>query len=201
MQLRVAVSSRGLLLPVCVRVCLASHRASPRLSLRNWAKRGANIPEDLVMEASWEAVPRERGETAGCAFDVRFFDDPDAGSLRSHCGTHPEIMERFVLNQHFKALLLAVKRRLHAIAQQGHDTVRLIFYCNKGKHRSVAAGTLFGRCMDADGVCLRRGGHYHITPLAEVCACRLCHACRDGPQSQQGAEALNCAARMWRVAT
>lgn len=133
MQLRVAVSSRGLLLPVCVRVCLASHRASPRLSLRNWAKRGANIPEDLVMEASWEAVPRERGETAGCAFDVRFFDDPDAGSLRSHCGTHPEIMERFVLNQHFKPLLLAVKRRLHAIAQQGHDTVRLIFFLQQGQ--------------------------------------------------------------------
>jgi hypothetical protein len=165
--------------------------------LYNVSKRGAEVPEDLVIDASCEAVPRERGETGACAFDVRWFDDPDAGDLRNHCGTYPDILNRFVLHQHFPPLLSAVKTRVHALARQ-HEGIRLIFYCNKGKHRSVAAASLFMRCMEADRRLVCLAGHFHATVLKTACRCRVCYACVDGPRSVLGCEAHNCAARMWQ---
>ena len=96
---------------------------APRYTLHKASKHGTDVAEDLVIDASCEAVPRERGETGACAFDVRPFDDPEAGDLRSHCGTCPEILNRFVLHRHFPALLSVVRARVHALAQQ-HDDIR-----------------------------------------------------------------------------
>lgn len=178
-------------------MCRPPRVSGPRVELHKTAKRIGNIPEDMVLAASFDAMGRERGETAGCAFDVRLFDDPDAGNLRDHCGTHPEILKRFVLHRLFPQLLQAVRHRLRLLSHH-HETVRCVFYCNKGKHRSVAAATVFGPCVDVDDL-LRNGGCYHITPLQDKCRCRWCGECRDGPKSAEGGEAITCAVRMWRT--
>ena len=86
-------------------------------------------------------------ESAGCRFDgavdgdvvvgVRQFRDPDAGSLRDHCGINKAIQLRIIDNSKF----LDLAREVEDLVKS--DVERVVFMCKSGRHRSVACAEIF----------------------------------------------------------
>ena len=87
-------------------------------------------------------------ESAGCRFggaferpgavvDVRRFRDPDAGSLRHHCGINAAIQLRIIDNRKFPDLA----REVEDLVRSGVE--RVAFVCKSGRHRSVACAEIF----------------------------------------------------------
>ena len=76
------------------------------------------------------------------SIDVRRFYDPHAGELRKHDGRHPDIME--ALDTHKDFLKEVLTPCMHLEQRRG-GRASIAFFCNRGKHRSVAAAELPGR--------------------------------------------------------
>ena len=82
-----------------------------------------------------------------CDWDCRRFYDP-YGETR-HVGWHPKVMEQLSDHRKFKPFLKDVRGRV-AETRRDHDATTapvLAFWCNKGRHRSVASGSLVRECL------------------------------------------------------
>ncbi|CAE7250330.1 rpfC [Symbiodinium pilosum] len=75
-------------------------------------------------------------------FDVRDFHDPGAGELKFHDGRHDEIISRILRHSAFPELMVSMRRRIVEQLSQRQASIKIVFYCKSGRHRSVACGTL-----------------------------------------------------------
>ena len=82
------------------------------------------------------------------SIDVREFYDPHAKSsgLRNHDGRHPAIMVGLVTHSNFVATVLAPCKAHMKKHRRGHASIA--FWCNRGRHRSVAAAELLYLTLD-----------------------------------------------------
>ena len=77
-----------------------------------------------------------------CALD---FYDPNAGDLKTHDGRNKRIAERLVNREaEFHNLVFKVKNFLK---KNNADKYEISFWCNRGRHRSVACAMLFARIL------------------------------------------------------
>ena len=96
------------------------------------------------------ALQRNGVENVDLVFDVRTFHDPDC-EVNRHIGAHPEILHRMTTSPKFRDFLRDVRHKV-LLAFRSKQELRVAFFCNKGRHRSVAAsrvlkhiGTMGGR--------------------------------------------------------
>jgi len=113
--------------------------------------------------------------------DVRRFRDPAVGPLVEHDGRHPEIMTRLVQHRDFPDFIARVRglivRKLSELGvgkspSDGADevTLRFAFYCNAGRHRSVAGAYLLAHIAQAVGF-----GKVTLRHASLVkCGCTMC---------------------------
>ena len=81
-------------------------------------------------------------------FCVLNFSDPHAGNLRSHDGRNLRIAERLLNKEdQFRKLVRSVKFHLLNFDE---DKSEIAFWCNKGRHRSVACAVLFQMMLAKD---------------------------------------------------
>jgi len=97
-------------------------------------------------------------------FDVRNFKDPAAGNLKHHDGRHDEIIDRIRRHSAFPALVASLRTRIAQELQlSGSTSIKVVFYCKSGRHRSVAFGTMFKYILlyeDFRNVQLEHEGNY-----------------------------------------
>ena len=114
-------------------------------------------------------------------YDLRNFHDPVGKKLCGHVGFHPEIIKRFVESDSpdFGQWLMVVRTELlHAVLNDKHPPV-FVFYCNAGRHRSVAASEIVKYCLEQDNRM-----HINVWHFAQqfwhrsTCEGR-CRVCRD----------------------
>ena len=86
-------------------------------------------------------------------YDVRCFHDPHSSKKHSrHIGFHPGIIKQLVDSDSpdFGPWLLRVRDELlNALLNDKHPPV-FVFYCNAGRHRSVAASEIVKYCLEQD---------------------------------------------------
>ena len=68
-------------------------------------------------------------------------------SLRSHIGTHPDILAGLVRNNWTMQILHALVRRVKQAVDEG-KSVAVIAYCRRNRHRSVALGWLISCALE-----------------------------------------------------
>lgn len=133
-----------------------------------WARGGA------ALEAASASQSRRKSEQADFDFflDMRPFQDPDAGELRRHDGRHPAIIRRMVQKRpEFTRFLEDVDRVLSEVregAESGRQS-RVMMFCRKGRHRSVAGTLIFAHLARQSGVPC---DVLHLD--LERCGCELC---------------------------
>ena len=79
--------------------------------------------------------------------DVRGFRDPK--SRTSHDGRHPDVVIPFSRHENFPLLVVEVKNIVQEKLKTGADIISICFWCDHGKHRSVAAATIFGHVLSS----------------------------------------------------
>ncbi len=112
------------------------------------SRRRATLRDDLLLAAMAE-VELTMQAPAVIVVDCRCFDDPDGPrGLRNHVGTHPTIMQRLQRHANFGEWIARVRRDL-AVALGGHgrEGIEMVFFCRKGRHRSVACAKLMQHCL------------------------------------------------------
>ncbi|CAE7732682.1 PSR1 [Symbiodinium sp. CCMP2592] len=97
-------------------------------------------------------------------FDVRNFKDPAAGNLKHHDGRHDEIIDRIRRHSAFPNLVVSLRTRIaQELQRSGSTSIKVVFYCKSGRHRSVAFGTMFKYILlyeDFRNVKLEHEGNY-----------------------------------------
>ena len=68
-------------------------------------------------------------------------------SLRSHIGTHPDILAGLVRNDWTMQVMHALVRRVHQSVLDG-KSVGVVAYCRGDRHRSVALGWLISFALE-----------------------------------------------------
>ena len=115
-------------------------------------------------------------------YDLRSFHDPHSSKeLCKHVGFHPEIIRQLVDSESpdFKQWLKRIRDELwDALLNDEHRPV-FVFYCNGGRHRSVAAEEIVKYCLEEDNRM-----HINVWHFAQqfwhrsTCEGR-CRVCRD----------------------
>ena len=77
-------------------------------------------------------------------FDARCFYDPNR---RCHAGWQPEIIHGVVSKNMFRRWLKGVRSRIKLALKEDVVVPVFLFYCNKGRHRSVATATAVGHIL------------------------------------------------------
>ena len=158
--------------------------------------------QDLFNRPDWyeggsEALP-EHTDTASFVLDVRGFQDPNAGSLREHWGTHVGILQGISGNRPVLASLLRkfimTARTVHA--QMPGQLYRVFVLCRGGKHRSVAFAYLLERLLLIDDrhTVLHT---IHLRDPKKCTRCKYCILCNRDFRNRGRAEALNQALPVW----
>lgn len=137
---------------------------------------GANFIHNVqILTAPMDAVMTLEivGMPGTVVYDMRGFADPQAFSLRSHDGRHPEILRIMVAHRDFQ---------LFAKAMQGsamcsldcNTSVQVVLFCKAGKHRCVAGAEIMAQ------VCRTQGADVTVvhSKLEKGFACR-CVQCND----------------------
>ena len=170
-----------------------------RRELAALANTRANVPAAKVLDALLvhEYLPAYSQDRA-LAFDCRIFRDPEHQRPRQgarsggvappetehHLGFHPDVQWGIVRDRQFPEFMNTVRTdlenlvRWHRDAQTGPARpihVHLAFWCNHGRHRSVACLELVRHCL----------GYYpkiyvldsHVTHLGHWQVGRTCHLC------------------------
>ena len=140
------------------------------------------------------ALQRNGVENVDLVFNVRTFHDPDRRWNR-HIGVHPEILHRMTTSPKFKDFLRHVRRKV-LLAFRSKQELRVAFFCNKGRNRSVAAsrllkhiGTMEGWDVACDDLCAQA---WHNTCKGE------CQACCEENDNEKRRLALLRAWQQWR---
>ena len=68
-------------------------------------------------------------------------------SLRSHIGTHPDILAGLVRNDWTMQIMHSLVRRVKRAVEEG-KSVAVVAYCRRNRHRSVALGWLVSSCLE-----------------------------------------------------
>ncbi|MCP4242686.1 MAG: hypothetical protein GY772_19190 [bacterium] len=136
------------------------------------------------------------------SFDVRKFRDPYAEShgedLRGHVGVNPEIIRRFVDAPRFLEWVQFIKGLVVPALDRGRENPPVIvFCCNKGRHRSVAATVVISHVLEFEGYVVERVHLMRDTWMRGTCE-GTCPACAS--RSDRRSEALAKAVRLWRAA-
>jgi len=151
-----------------------------------------------VSAAVDEVFPAVQG-LARILVDLRTLQDPAGGALCDHCGTHPEILQQIVAHAAWPGTVRDLAARLAAWRSGAIQGGAVVFVCNSGKHRSVAAATLLRRCLLEDADFTVPATH-HVTHLASECRCGVCVDCDMSFQDPDRDAALLAAWRLWRRA-
>ena len=117
-------------------------------------------------------------------YDLRSFHDPHSSKeLCKHVGFHPEIIKQFVDSNSpdFGQWLMPVRDEvLNALLNDKHAPV-IVFYCNSGRHRSVAASEIVKYCLEQDNSIRLHINVWHFAQQfwhRSTCEGR-CRVCRD----------------------
>ena len=145
-----------------------------------------------------EVFPAVQG-LARILVDLRTIHDPAGGALCDHCGTHAEILQQIVAHAAWDWTVRDLVPRLAAWRSGGAQAGAVVFVCNSGKHRSVAAATLLRRCLLENAEYTVQASH-HVTNLASECACGVCVDCDTSFHDPDRDAALLAAWRLWRRA-
>ena len=112
------------------------------------------------------------------SIDVRWFYDPHAGELKKHDGRHPDIMEVLARHKDFlKCILKPCKRHLE---EHCGGRASIAFFCNRGKHRSMAAAELLERTPNdlpmagASNDIIKDTEHISLLRHRMHCRCGVC---------------------------
>jgi hypothetical protein len=109
-------------------------------------------------------------------YDVRDFRDPNADqNVRRHDGRNRHIQEGLVGAHRYKFMLLvrAVVRDVQAAIRARKRGVAVAFWCNHGKHRSVAAAELMAGVMTSKFVNVTIE-HVSLDYYGSRCKCNEC---------------------------
>ena len=99
--------------------------------------------------------------------------DASTKALAIHDGRHPDILRTVLTHDGFPGLLQEVKD----IAEAGFDpNAEIRFFCNSGRHRSVAVATLIGRILTEAGYQVEMAHHglAQSEHKHDRAACRQC---------------------------
>lgn len=174
------------------------------LGLR-WAGLSGRSSRNIDLSEGVRAYARGLGmidlKDCNLFFDARCFWDPQSGDLRRHVGTNPVILERLVGADNFPWWLHRAKRQFRAerraalTAARGGPAppeIKMAVFCNGGRHRAVAAGTILKHVMmTCEGAQCAPPCHLSLSQQG-VCKCSECTS--SGPQQR----ILEKAAEIWR---
>lgn len=132
--------------------------------------------EGPFLEAASASQRRRKSEQADFDhfLDMRPFQDPDAGGLRRHDGRHPAIIRRMVQKHpEFTEWLEKVDQVLSEVregAERGRHS-RVMLFCRKGRHRSVAGTLIFAHIARQSGLPCDVS---HLDLEGQCCGCEMC---------------------------
>jgi len=117
------------------------------------------------------------------AMDCRCFPDPD-GKQRvhravNHLGFHERVVSSVVENPKLEAWMRRLRRRLaqeEAALGGTPGTIFITFYCNSGRHRSVACALIMGQLLEWDGYTMHEPRHL-CSDLWPGSTCNRCQEC------------------------
>lgn len=131
------------------------------------------------------------------AVDCRCFPDPDGhrhGGERvhravNHLGFHERVVSGVVDNPRLEAWMRKLRRRLaqeEAGLGGNAGTIFITFYCNSGRHRSVACALIMGQLLEWDGYTMHEPRHL-CADLWPRSTCNRCHECMSLSPGRQAA--------------
>ena len=118
--------------------------------------------------------------------------DPRAGSLRAHDGRHPMVISRMVAHELFTKWVKKAKPIVDNLASGdgAGATISVALYCNRGRHRSVAAAIVLAHVANKSGVFCTPLQHMSLQP----CNCNQC-----GGNERERSAALRKAWAIWKA--
>ena len=111
-------------------------------------------------------------------------------------GWHPEIIHGIVSKNNFRKWLYGVRSRTRLALEEDMVVPVFLFYCNKGRHRSVATATVVAHILEKKGVHVWRVHLAQSSWFRGACGCVRCPECT-GPNELKD-RALEKALEMWR---
>jgi len=132
------------------------HRTSPGSSFIEIKSSAAADLGDLPMDS---------------CVDMRQFRDPAAGELRMHDGRHPRIIRRLANHPAYAEWAREMQGYLDEFASKAVRRPLLVFFCNAGRHRSVAGSLILEYAAAQLGMACRLE---HRSLSARQCSCQRC---------------------------
>ena len=122
-------------------------------------------------------------------FDTRVFRDPDGRGEVNHLGMHPKVLERLIQHHQVGPFLSSTWRKVEEVMRHRHDSVdemyavpTFVFYCNKGRHRSVAMATILEHCLNQIGYKVKT--IHLMREFWQLETCNECIECRTMTQKK-----------------
>ncbi len=166
-------------------VCPRGARAAAELSRQ--AAKSYNVEEALIVESLAQANFLRRGEhDCVVVIDCRELSDPRSGD-RYHCGTPPRILHGFVSHRNFPGWLDRTMRCISRNLSPGPGTLHVIFYCAKGRHRSVAGASVVLHLFEGTRGAVRPSGMTHTSREYWSRYCDACAECTRPPSLRNDA--------------
>ena len=116
-------------------------------------------------------------------FDARCFYDPNRCR---HVGWHPEIINGIVSKNNFSPWLNGVRSKISFALREDVVVPVFLFYCNKGRHRSVATATVVGHILIEEGVQVWRVHLAQSSWFRGACRGVRCSECNGARRSRCG---------------
>ena len=172
---------------------------------------GLDDAVDPGLQAGLDAYCRATiGRTADVRLDARCFHDPDAGKLKRHVGTHPDIIDRLVQSDLFIEWVRKARCEVTKIADgraraqrsgTHHDSSSVVLiFCRSGRHRAVAAAAVLERSLVAcHGFIMLPVQHFSMDRSGGRGGC-LCPSCQfpgSGDSAVAREAALQRAVQVW----
>ena len=141
----------------------------------------------LVIDALVEGgiLPEDPDSDRVILVDCRTFYDPSRHGF-GHLGTNAEVLQRFVANANFAPMMAFLHRNLMRLRREPRRTAYFVFFCNRGRHRSVAGATLIANALEASREQLCVAPALEIQVLNQEVAWQgtcggpqMCSSCRD----------------------
>ncbi len=118
------------------------------------------------------------GDINFVCLDCRPFWDPERSRREvNHLGMHPSVLLPFTTHSSFNGWLCEARQKILAAVSKGPTVI--VTYCNKGRHRSVAAATVLDYCSSGDSSLPTSSFMMHTASGHWVFgACDECRECR-----------------------
>ena len=143
------------------------------------------IPPAQISIALISCSSETKVDNVEATYDVRLFHDPNSHhSLRMHDGRHYGIQQGIMKNHPdaFKSLVAAVLDEIRLCVDEGEDKLAFCFFCNRGRHRSVATAELLCSLLRAEGFTRTRTEHLDLGN--RPCQVPRCRDCWGAPTSE-----------------